>query len=692
MTDKNNDVERLCLLDADVLAEEEVKATSEADVGLSTEVEDMPRSSSNTEDILTGHFENATQSNTHKRTVYTTEKLSKNDDLLGTVEDDMRSTTAHTSDSFSTANEDVSQVQSHVEPSASSAHFTADSAQSESSGRKYDSNVHVLKSIFAEEMMVEVIIPAGIAICLVPCESDADDEQLKLPNHTPESYYHPSEKNELENRILSEQAGIWILKWTFQWHPYTKRWESSTARKALWVFAQFVMVALLTLYFFFEMGAFVNIPTPMVLDWNFKITRAKNILWEFRWVAANIFGIIYFRKRHLESLLFDLSIPKRIWNKFNVRRDVLLVVVFTFVVVIPFGLNLVMINLLDYKPEELWQEVIHMSGFLLCRLASLPIFLVLTADLHLIGTQIRVLGDKIFWTVDTQRREDGWGKGESGNDGEGHSVKRNLNHEIWKLKSVIRYTQNILQYFVIFHLFMLLCTSFLGVLSYVERMRFQIAENSSSLMYPIVLHKELEKAMVHQIRLSAREQERFRISKLVLAKMLNFSPNSSPSELKAADVTRPLFQLINATLFDGIQDKINNPQNLTSNWEDMKNLSPEKMSFSVLERVNKTRVIIQTLLDFVESILLYGMPLFMLIRIDTSLVERLGKLIDLEGVERQYDLDDPTKEIIAFWRTIEGIKIFGFQATLFRALILTMAAPLIVSLIHSLFAYVEIPK
>ena len=493
----------------------------------------------------------------------------------------------------------------------------------------------------------------------------------------------------MKNQILVKITHFrGFLLTTFQWRPYTGKWENN---KRWWVpfsCCQAFILSLIALSFVFDGGWFCPVYTPMSLDWQFEITRLKNILWEARWFLGNAIGIWYFKTRHLEWFLGYISMPERIWRKFFTRAKWFLVFLMFTCIVMPTVIHACVINVLLEEKLPLWQQVVHLSGYVICRYTTFPVFLALISILHLLDLYIKVCGARIKYLLLNAlcMRGPGDQKGAVENKEALTKAARDCMKMVGEMKHVTSKTENRVKYFMLFHLIMLLFTAFLGIFSYMERLEFEVKSKpmQNSTMEGLTNANRLILIRPH-FNTTNRAEKRIQqtIQHLVkLKEATNVSPETPITDL---------IQVLNDTL-SSISDFSQNQEQKISIVQT--GTLSQSFSASLKEQVNRTRLFIQMGLDCMETALLYGLPLFLLIKIDTSVTSVKEGLVNLQARQATFtfDMTKEVWEVVNFMKTMSGIRIFGFQSTLFRTMILTFAGPILLSVVHSLLTYVNMPK
>ena len=481
----------------------------------------------------------------------------------------------------------------------------------------------------------------------------------------------------MKNRILVEQFYRYFMISTMQWYPHTDAWENGKIRKAVFRVGQLLALCLILCSFFFDIGYFGKISTPISVDWEYKITRIRNVLWELRWLFGNLIGLWYFNTRHFEWLLANTFLPEHIWAKFRKEAVIFFVALVILIIMIPVGVNVLVINDL-MKTGETWrQQVIHICGFFFCRYSSMPVFLVLIAILRLLYFDVLVVGARIKEGL-LNGDKDEWGQVAEG------EVRKGLG-SILHLKKLISCTENRIKYFILFHLILLLFTAFFGVLSCLERLHIHV--NTAK-----VANRTLETMDRGQVLILNRARDIRKSDEKIDKAMILIADitRKHKRRLENDDTMKKMLNVMNETLASVSESsKANTKLALVHTGA-----TNQVMKTVFEEQLNVTRVYLEIGMDAVESALLYGIPLFLLIRIDNAVGFVLDMLINLQGERGNngFMMSQCVWEVINFTKTLKGIRIFGFQSSLFRTLILTFAGPILLSFVHSLFAEAKIPK
>lgn len=514
-----------------------------------------------------------------------------------------------------------------------------------------------------------------------PLQVSPQDEQLQVIDNEELDLFHEGDIVEMQNETLANLKYKWLLISTLQWKPYTEKWETRKRRWMLFLCGQFFIIGLIVLSFFFDAGYFCSVNTPLELDWQFRLTRYKNILWESRWLLGNIIGIWYFRTRHLEWLLKAIYMPRRVWERFHPRSYWLLAFLMFTCIALPAGIHLLVISYLIHG-TQLWKQLFDMTGYVLCRYTTLPVFAALIATLHLIELYVRVGGAMVkYYLIDALvMRGDDEEKGIELKANAINKATRESTKILGQMKKVISTTENSIKYFMLFHLSMLLLTAFLGIFSYMERIEFHFkptpmtAKDSLALQPPVSNASKLMHGRIQNV-----------IGNLVeISKAKKHSP-------KNKTVTMDLIKVLNETL-SSMSDLPKSQQEIVNIMQTA--TLRQSLAVGFKEQLDRTRIFIQIGLDCMETALLYGLPLFLLIRLDTAVAAVQESLTNLQAMRAEYrfDMTSQVWEVISFAKTLRGIRIFGFQSTLFRTLILTFAGPFLVSIIHSMLSHVNMAK
>ena len=253
---------------------------------------------------------------------------------------------------------------------------------------------------------------------------------------------------------------------------------------------------------------------------------------------------------------------------------------------------------------------------------------------------------------------------------------------IGQMKGIIFKTENGVKYFMLFHLVMLLITTFLGIFSYMERLEFSVKSSSEgNLTNKLSLTNSLDNKTIMM-------QQRIReaiVNLMEVQKAHRSTANNEP-------LTKSLVQIFNETL-RSISDVSQGNKEETLKMV-LQGQEPQSIEVMLKEQINRTRLYVQIGLDCVETALLYGLPLFLLIKIDSSVAALKECMIDMQAKQMslKFEMTKQVWDVITFMGTVRGIRVFGFQSTLFRTLILTFAGPILLSVVHSLLTYVKLPK
>jgi len=520
------------------------------------------------------------------------------------------------------------------------------------------------------------------------------EEQLEVRD-CEEDFFPDNTLDKIENRILAHNHFKTFLITTLQWRPYTEKWERQKRRWVPFWYAQGLIICLIVLSFAFDMGLICKVDTILSYYKRFEITRIRNSLWEARWLFGNMIGLWYFRTRHFEWFLAAIKMPKLAWDKFDKRTKPFLLFLLFTCVIIPTAIQIWITYQFSKEPPHLWMAIVHIIGYGFRRYTTLPIFLALICILYLLDLFIKVSGQRVrrylhsALYISASAEEGGTAEKqkESQNEKLNQATKQisACMEIIGHLKRVIFKTENGVKYFMLFHLVMLLLTSFLGMFSFMERLEFKVKSakakyNMTNDLYPESISRLHEANMVEE-----------RVQKAIL----------SLADVQRALILNPNNKAVASNLSQVLNETMTSVLNQSRSREEAINMiglqqTPVWQSIGVhlVEQINRTRLFIEMGLDCAETVLLYGLPLFWLIKIDSSVDAIKEHLVDLQGDQLAFNFK-MTKEawdVISFMKTVRGIRVFGFQSTLFRTLILTFAGPILLSVIHSLLSYVHMPK
>lgn len=527
---------------------------------------------------------------------------------------------------------------------------------------------------------------SGVEVGIVPdFVLKSQEEQLEVPDNDEWDYFTENDNEQMENVILAHSPFKIYLITTCQWWPFTDKWERLKRRWVPFCCGQFAILCLIALSFVFDSGGICTVDTTLSYDWKFEITRIRNILWEARWLLGNFIGLWYFRTRHLEWFLKAVYMPGRVWRRFFKRAKHFMWFLMLTCIGIPTGIHIYVINAYSKESPQLWKETIHLIGYALRRYTTFPVFLALIAMLYLLDLFIKVSGEQIRYCLLNALRTN---KDEIiGKKGEPIvSAACESSEIIGKMKEVISKTESRIKYFMLFHLVMLLLTAFLGIFSYMERLEFRIKStptNPGNLTNDMSL---ITLTHVHNKKAAVLEQS-IRKAIVSLDETENSQEFSSNNAARTSGVVKRLKETL-GNISQVLQDK---EERLTIMQG---GLDLQSIGVQLKEQINRTRLYIEIGLDCAETALLYGLPLFLLIKIDSSVAAVKERMINLQALQTtlKFDMTEEVWKVMNFMKTVRGIRIFGFQSTLFRTLILTFAGPILLSVVHSLLSYVNMPK
>lgn len=516
----------------------------------------------------------------------------------------------------------------------------------------------------------------------------SSEEQLQVSHNNDWEFFYESESANLTNQVLIDSRYATFLIMSFQWHPFTAKWGRLKWRWVIFTLCQSAMLGLIALSFVFDAGGFCDVQTPMRLDWAFRITRLKNILWETRWFLCNVIGIWYFKTRHLEWLLFTVRMPDRVWEHFYRHLNWFLFFLVMNCLVLPTAVHTVIINVFLEKRVRLWHQIINCLGYVICRWTTFPVFVTLIAVIYIIELYTKVSGAKMKHCLlaalsveerDAEGIKDAW-------EGAVVDATRKCSQMIGQVKKVMSTTEKKIKCFMLFHLIMLLFTGFLGILSYMERLEFHVSSTQFANSSMDILTRAGHSARLHS-RVADLTDEHIQKALRHLSKLEKTRKEIDDDSF----VTANLLRVVNDSL--GSMLGLLKPQAAKI---DLIQAGPmvQSVKMSFKEQVDRTRLIVQVGLDCIETVLLYGFPLFLLIRLDATIEGVVESLVDLqaERADYKFDMTEQVWELLSFAKTLRGIRIFGFQSTLFRTLILTFAGPILLSVVHSLLTSVKMPK
>ena len=529
-------------------------------------------------------------------------------------------------------------------------------------------------------------IPELVIIC--------QEKQLEVRD-CEEDFFLDNALDKIENRILAHSHFRTFLITTLQWRPYTEKWETQKRRWVPFCCAQVLIVCLIALSFVFDMGWLCKVDTILSYYKNFEITMIRNVLWEARWFLGNIIGLWYFRTRHFEWFLAAIKMPKLAWDKFDKRAKPFLLFLLLACIVIPTGIHVWVIREFSKKTPHLWMEISHLLGYGFRRYTTLPIFLALICMLYLLDLFIKVSGQRMRRYLYSALYisasvEEGGAEGpqnESQKEKQNEATKQisTCMEIIGQLKNVIFKTENGVKYFMLFHLVMLLLTAFLGLFSFMERLEFKVKSagapnNMTSDLHPEILSR------FHEAKMAEERVQKAILNLANVQRALVLSPNN---KLLASNLSK----VLNETMTSMLNQSRSKEE--TVSFVGLQQIPVwQSIGVTLVEQINRTRLFIEMGLDCAETVLLYGLPLFWLIKIDSSIDAIKEHLVDLQGQQLafKFKMTKEAWDVISFMKTVRGIRIFGFQSTLFRTLILTFAGPILLSVIHSLLTYVHMPK
>ena len=128
------------------------------------------------------------------------------------------------------------------------------------------------------------------------------------------------EDGHFEEPVLEPAPEFTLLKMylraTVLWWPSKAAVEEeAVGKEVVKPIVQLIILGGLMFIYFYDLGAFGG-HTLVDIEYNETVTTIKNIIWFSRMPVMYVFGIFYFPKRHLESILnlkVNLSAP--CWRK-----------------------------------------------------------------------------------------------------------------------------------------------------------------------------------------------------------------------------------------------------------------------------------------------------------------------------------------------------------------------------------------
>ena len=452
---------------------------------------------------------------------------------------------------------------------------------------------------------------------------------------------------ELEEPVLEPAPEFTLLKMylraTVLWWPSKEAVEEeAVGKKVVKAIVQLTILGGLMLIYFFQLGVFGS-HTLVDIEYNETVTTVKNIIWFSQMPVMYIFGIFYFPKRHLESILnLKVNLTARCWRKTKkaIKRSFFAVIVFAFVVPLSSKATQMILNAQGKIHQNFKQKEILMNlGFsALARFFSLPILFVFILVVCIISSDIRQFKEQIKeWPA---------------------NKKEEARNRFINIKLVIKHAQKAFQPFLVTQLVFLCVLLLPSIFSVVERLEAE-ASYKMTLIDPVNI-KEASRGEVD-----------------------TENANSTASSLRLnggetlLTIRPPRLSKVMNRGQEGWFQEITERTELVTTWQGI------------------VKVVFGGLSDFLEMFIVYSFPLVLLTRLHnkmTTLPEVVQNLKFSEQRESGYLFQDKKvlKEMLKVFSSGKGIQILRMNLTGVKAVFITLLTPFLTTAYHLLFLDIKL--
>ena len=439
--------------------------------------------------------------------------------------------------------------------------------------------------------------------------------------------------SDFEEQVLEPALEFTLLKMYLR---VTGLWYPSKA--AVYTIVQFITIfGGLMLIYGYELGVFGG-HTLVDIEYNETVTTIKNIIWSSRMPVMYVFGIFYFPKRHLESILnLKVNLTARCWRKTKkaINRSFFAVIVFAFVVPLSSKATQMILNAQgkthqNFEHKEIWMSL----GFsALARFFSLPILFVFILEVCIISSDIRQFKKAIQQWPANEEEE---------------ARNRFIN-----IKRVIKHAQKAFQLFLVTQLVFLCVLLLPSIFSVVERLQTEATYNVT---------------VIEPMNIKEASRRGVDTKNVILA-----NSTASSWRLKGGET----LQIIRAPPLLKVKNIKQKDWQLETTWNGI------------------IMVVCGGLSDFLEMFIVYCFPLVLLTRLHnemTSLPEVVQNLTYTEQIEGGYLFQEKEvlKEMLEVFSSGKGIQILRMNLTGLKAVFITLLTPFLTTTVNLLFLDINV--
>lgn len=509
---------------------------------------------------------------------------------------------------------------------------------------------------------LEIVSKRDIPGYMTPIAKNADSDEDENEAYSDDDGDFILYTDYVKNVNINHTNYRWYLILSAMWMP--KRWNKKYGYLASILFYLYrtILSSILLSFISFEFGLFCwcTYETWLQLDEKFPFTIADYIIWNLRWFSTYVLGTCYCSMGHFAKLLTGIQLPVIKWQRTRKKLHVYLIFIFLLLVAYPCGILLFDLDWLEKnqtnKYRSLPNPVILIWKFI-SSLIILPSFCLITVVLHLLGDHVLAVGKRVCVLSPKDRTK----------------PLTEVKAIFKELKTLIRKTEQALSPYLILHLFLLIFCAFTTMMSTIERL--QIRSNStlnknltsSPLVFPIVNFDEL-----------LRAKENLEKTKILLTS----SSIQDNSTLCNVSNTKMIYESLSKTQ----EIQIDWMEKLITFQMDQNNTLRTgsdafyKFIISIEDRRSALRVIMDNILSIVEILILYMVPLYLIIRIDSNILKVEDFITDIDVPTQLkngwvFNTNEEIKATLKYVATVRGIRVFGVQIQFFKTLILATFAP-----------------
>ena len=440
---------------------------------------------------------------------------------------------------------------------------------------------------------------------------------------------------------------------------------------------QALLIVMLFSYLAFAFG-FVTIKdtTPTVVaDGDRPFTLVHDAVWEIKWLLAFLMGISYYASGHVERFLAGVSLPSHVYRKGKHHGWIYLATVAFLIIALPSVLHAMQLH--DLTKESIKGIIVCDSLYTLFRVATVPSFCVVTMVLYIIKVQIDSLGECLKCTCAALGVP---------------YAKR----EITAVKRSIRVADTKLKWYLLCHMVLVLITAFTGVFSCIERLHITMQSGNGTAAvitvsgidarhhHPNHLATDLIKIQLRMAQLDAQAPR--------YAVVNSYEEEDSRwQELKAAKMAALHKQLMNLTLQAIAESQMENlvpARNVTVRMQNKQ--GPSQVLAKFIDKEKPFRVLIESIVEFLEVIILFLLPLMLLAWHERAILRITEEIRDLDTEDqRRYGLlidnEATQNHVITLLKDMRGVSIFGMRVQFYKAAFVTVLSPFIAAVLHLIF-------